>query len=265
MQNEEKLNTTNNISAPIGLDYFSGVSLYLQLFVNSQHLGQATGFVIENNNKKYLIANWHVVSGRDTITGKPLSKTGGLPDKINIAHHSSSDFGTWWFINEPLYDGEKQLWLEHPKSTESNRIDVVVLPLTRTEEKLAFVPLNLNLAKSDMVAHPAQTVSIIGYPLGLSADDKVLIPIWKTGHIASDVELNENFFLIDATTKSGMSGSPVIMRSSGGFQTKNGSWIMAMAGMRELFLGVYSGRIHELSEIGKVWKPKLIEEILNAR
>jgi hypothetical protein len=40
---------------------------------------------------------------------------------------------------------------------------------------------------------------------------------------------------------------------------------MAMAGMRELFLGVYSGRIHELSEIGKVWKPKLIEEILNAR
>ena len=40
--------------------------------------------------------------------------------------------------------------------------------------------------------------------------------------------------------------------------------MMAMAGSQTLFLGVYSGRIHDDSEIGMVWRPNLIEEILNA-
>jgi hypothetical protein len=88
-------------------------------------------------------------------------------------------------------------------------------------------------------------------------------PIWKTGHVASDIDLdwdNKPAFLIDATTKSGMSGSPVIAKRVSIYQTSNGNTI----GNAVKFLGVYSGR--EISdqgiEVGFVWKPRTITEIL---
>ena len=50
-------------------------------------------------------------------------------------------------------------------------------------------------------------ISIIGFPLGMSGPSRMAI--WKTGHIATepDVDYNgEPFFIIDATTRQGMSG-----------------------------------------------------------
>jgi hypothetical protein len=62
-------------------------------------------------------------------------------------------------------------------------------------------------------------------------------------------------FLIDATTRGGMSGSPVVLRIYGDYATIGGkSWTR--------FLGVYSGRIHDQTEIGRVWRPSVIKEIL---
>ena len=57
-----------------------------------------------------------------------------------------------------------------------------------------------------------------------------------------------------------MSGSPVILKAQGGYRTSDGR-----RPMRDMtkFLGVYSGRIHKDSEIGIVWKPLVIEEILS--
>jgi hypothetical protein len=85
------------------------------------------------------------------------------------------------------------------------------------------------------------TVSIIGYPYGLATAHAW--PIWKTGHIASDIDLDYDgrpAFLIDATARSGMSGSPVVHRTSGGFTTRSGDVIYS-TGVRPAtrFLGVY--------------------------
>jgi hypothetical protein len=70
------------------------------------------------------------------------------------------------------------------------------------------------LASIDILTMPALPVSVIGYPLGLSAGESW--PIWKTGHIASDLDIDSESgwpaFLIYATTRSGMSGTPVVLR-----------------------------------------------------
>ena len=129
-------------------------------------------------------------------------------------------------------------------------------------DKVAIYPLDLELAYTDMVMAPALPVSVIGYPLGLTSGD--YLPIWKTGHIASDPDIDfqqgSPAFLIDATTKGGMSGSPVVMRLTN-FLTKSGLYRMD-TDMSTRFLGIYSGRIQELSDIGKVWRPFVIKEIL---
>jgi hypothetical protein len=114
-----------------------------------------------------------------------------------------------------------------------------------------------------MIPVVAMPVSIIGFPLGLTGPG--VFPIWKTGHIASDPDLDYGgtpSFLIDATTRGGMSGSPVVLRLTGGFEMRKGGFILAGSGISTLFLGVYSGRLNDQSEIGKVWKPQLVSEIL---
>lgn len=107
-------------------------------------------------------------------------------------------------------------------------------------------------------------VSIIGFPFGQPSAGN--LPIWKSGTIASEFYLNlENgapCFLIDATTRHGMSGAPVLKIAQGNYLTESRrNPVISRQCIR--FLGVYSAQSEE-SEIGYVWKPEVIEEILSA-
>lgn len=242
------------------VDPLSARSLYLILAYGEEILGTATGFVVEKDKKFYLITNWHVISGRNPESNLILAPSGKTPNRILIWHHGKT-LGTWILKKEDLYDesGEKR-WKEHAKG---KKIDLVALPLTGISDDIQIYSFDLALTKTDMVPQVAMPVSIIGFPLGFSGPGR--FPIWKTGHIASEPELdynNEPLFLIDATTRGGMSGSPVVLRLSGGYKMKSGGSIIGSSGTATLFLGVYSGRISDDAEIGRVWRPYLIEEIL---
>lgn len=129
---------------------------------------------------------------------------------------------------------------------------------------IKIYPFDFSLANTDIVPTVAMPISIIGFPLGFSGPGR--LPIWKTGHIASDPDLDYNkepLFLIDATTRGGMSGSPVVLRLSGGYKTRSGNSVMSSSRKATLFLGIYSGKLPGDSEIGRVWRPYLIEEIIS--
>jgi len=241
------------------IDPLSTSSLFLELRVRDNPLSNATGFIVKNGDLSYLITNWHVLSGRSSQSNQINSPTGAVPDSVRIAHHGTM-LGTWTFVDEPiLNDDGHPLWVEHPRGRE---IDVVALPITQVPDQITLHPFDLSLSDTDMIPQVAMPVSIIGFPLGLAVAGA--FPIWKTGHIASDPDIDYQgipAFIIDATTRGGMSGSPVVLRMSGGFLTREGHMIMA-SGPRTRFLGVYSGRIHIDSEIGIVWRPFLIQEIL---
>ncbi len=124
-------------------------------------------------------------------------------------HHSTQRLGLWVLTAERLFqdDGEPR-WIEHPQG---RNIDVVALPIS-ANPNITIYPFDLALADEDIRPAPALPVSIIGYPFGLATAGAW--PIWKTGHIASDPDLDYDgrpAFLIDATTRGGMSGSPVIL------------------------------------------------------
>lgn len=244
----------------IYIDPLSTTSLLLEIIVNNNCISKATGFVINRGGTDFLITNWHVVSGKNSDNGQLLSDTGAIPDSLAIIHHARARLGSWYRAIEPLYDEEgNPRWHEHP---DGSRIDVVALPLQNTPPELVTYPFDLNLADVDLVPQPAMPISIIGYPFGLSTAGAW--PIWKTGHIASDPDLDYDgrpAFLIDATTRGGMSGSPVIVRMTGGYKDKKGTYIIS-SGITTKFLGVYSGRIHGQAEIGRVWRPRVLNEIL---
>ena len=244
----------------IVIDPLSVTSLFLELLARGNRLSTATGFVVQHSGTRFLVTNLHVLAGRQPETNSVLSPTGALPDHVRIAHHTDT-LGTWVFQSEPILDDEERpLWVEHPSGSQ---VDIAALQLREEDERIRFYELDLSLADTDMVPQVAMPVSIIGFPLGLTSAGA--FPIWKTGHIASDPDIDYQgrpAFLIDATTRGGMSGSPVVLRMQGGYSTRDGRMIMAQSRPATRFLGIYSGRIHGESEIGLVWRPNLLTEIL---
>lgn len=241
----------------INIDHLSLVPLFVQGYRGERALLSGTGFAVQKAGTPYLVTNWHVITGRDPATNRLATQTGEAPDTIAIWHHIKGRLGTWGRRFVPLVGVTGSLaWREHPRG---KSIDVIALPLTVDEETQLY-PIDLNLANTDLILTPSEPVSIIGFPFGLSSAGR--FPIWKTGHVASDIDLDYDglpVFLIDATTKPGMSGAPVIARRIGMRNTSTG---LSIGGEANRFLGIYSGRIHAEADVGMVWKPEVLDELI---
>lgn len=251
-----------------------------------QRLVIATGFFVGHEKEGEgsfvsLVTNRHVVLGPGMGEGNrsvgdslefELRLSGGDPNRVQPATY-------------PLYTttGEPT-WLV---SSKYPRADVAVVPLPLGGLKFDVPPfcLGLNWVQYDIMPYPGEPVSVVGYPLGWR--DKVnRLPVWKTGHIASEPDQDfdgQPRFLVDITGRKGMSGSPVLAGHKGLYYSKAG--LPKMAGSGAL-LGVYASnalRFDDVApalseettpaaggreadsdrpELGFVWKSSLLEEIV---
>ncbi len=251
-------------------DTLSLIPLHVETYFNNkaeknyteEKLADATAFVYQKDSKNYLITNWHVLTGRNPETGQPTSKNCGIPNIIKIWFHSGKKGFSWMRHSLPIvnWENDKPCWIEHPKGSQ---MDVAALPLNDLIFKnYPLDPLMFNM-KLDVI--PSDAVSILGFPFGMTSTKIGQLPIWKTGHIASDVEENyegKPLFLIDATARPGMSGSPVIARKKE-FLSEDKRILITLQNS-DRFLGVFSGGISKEydTEIGMVWKPEVIDQIL---
>jgi hypothetical protein len=206
------------------VDPLSATSLYLTSKTNDAHLGTATGFIVARREKYYLITNRHVVSGGNSERDQVTQPEGTVPNQLMIWHHGK-ELGTRVSRTESLYlTNGLPRWIEH---TLSNKVDVVALQLQKIDAEIQLYPFDLSLADTDMAVGVSMAVSIIGFPLGLTGPEN--FPIWKTGHLASDPDIDfegKSLFLIDATTRGGMSGSPVVLRVYGSHLSQSGNQIL---------------------------------------
>ncbi len=255
----------------------SAQSLLLRLEGYGNDLGPATGFVARFRDQHFLVTKWHVLAGRRPDTGQPIhEKTGAVPDTVVIAHHVAGQPGRWRDVREPLYDDDNGAprWLEHPGL--GRKVDVVALPLTDTAETDLYA-YDLENLGSPVLWGVSSPLSIIGFPLGRSVGGlsgtgtgtATITPgfaVWLKGWVASEPDIDYEdlpLFLIDARTREGQSGSPVIFYDDGGgFVSFADGSVQGGTGKEVTRLvGVYSGRISEDSDIGRVWKLKAVLEV----
>jgi trypsin-like peptidase len=255
--------TEDNSAVAISVARPSVVSLLLQpRAAGGAALGTATGFVVERSGTRYLVTNWHVVSGRRPDTGAVLSASGEVPTELIVVHNVAGALGSWVTRVEPLYEpGGAPLWREH--ATHGRAVDVVALPLSQLAgvDIHAYDPWSAGLG---LAAGIASGVSIVGFPFGVTGGGAM--GIWVRGWIASEPASNYNdlpCFLVDSRTRPGQSGSPVIVFHSGGAVPMADGSTSIFAGAVEQFLGVYSGRINDQSDLGFVWKAVAIREIVD--
>lgn len=247
-------------------------SLYIEMYFDETLLSSGTAILVANNRESHcaLITNRHNVTGRNQDTGECLNKYAAVPNYIVIHFHknveSFEDIGKEWKeVKLPLYrDDGQPYWIEHPKLGE--RADIVALNLTWGDDIVKYpYYLESNLDNVNLVISPAESVSVIGFPFGLSSHGK--LPIWATGFMAQELSLitPENpVFLIDCRTRQGQSGSPVIaFRPSGYRHLKEGKVISTLSANKAWeFLGIYSGRVNSESDLGRVWHVSAIRELL---
>ena len=260
--------STKNIDTRI-IDDYSYSPLHIKMRIGEETIGTGTGFVYQKNDDLYLITNWHVASGRDRFSSKPLHSSSKTPEALRPMFWVKGKSHTWKAHDVPLVDRDgNPLWYQHPKN--GQKIDVAALPFT-CPQGLKVHPINKLPSTSNMVVEAGQDVFILGYPLNIRAGGA--LPVWKRGSIASEpiVDLDDlPLLLVDTATYTGMSGSPVIAKEVYHYRGLDGHLhIDHNASTHYLLVGVYSGRRKgldgELSQLGEVWKTQVIEEIIAAR
>lgn len=222
-------------------------------------LADATGFFCEFQGRTFLVTNWHVVAGRHYQTHRPLHRSRALPGKLVVHAHLASHVvpikapssSTSFQIS--LFDAAgRPCWLEHPLYGHS--VDVIAIEMD------SRIPRCSRLYRLDLEAELARDITlsvmdqafVTGYPLSASTTPNSL-PIYKSGTIASEPGVfdSEPRIYIDGKTKTGMSGSPVMVKGP----ASNGEKAPLS------LVGIYSGRDRQErtefeAELGIMWPYK---------
>lgn len=238
-------------------------SLFIEMHFGETKLSSGTGFIaITTRGMPVLVTNRHNVTGRNQISGQPISSHGGIPDRVIVWQNSFNGLGHWHRESYAILDSEgAPLWHEHPEL--GNAADVVALPI-KPGPLAKLYPYSLEEPSEEIRITPAEPINIIGFPFGLSSSGR--FAIWATGFVATEPDLDYDgkpMFLVDCRARPGQSGSPVVAVRSGTTMFKNGD-ISLGGGTIVDFLGIYSGRINEQSDLGMVWKRPTIRELVQA-
>ncbi|WP_223509622.1 serine protease [Rahnella sp. GSA61A] len=236
-----------------------------------------TGFLYSNEKQVlFLATNFHVITG---ISPNERGIKPVLGDEIEIQIRDNA--GKSHSKTLQLFSGDKKLWLEHPTDKLADVILIPLLPELFKDATPRFITKKTTI--QDVLIVPSSPVVMIGYPHGYH-DSVNNLPIWKTGSLASELEINfdgKKLLVVDISAFPGMSGSPAFYVTHNGYLTKGGDMIMGV-GMSVHFLGIYasmqmlnddlyleqveSGTGYKVShkeslQLGHVWKSSLIEEI----
>jgi hypothetical protein len=226
----------------------------LEPLFNDMKLGDATGFFVfgnlDNRPNFWLVTNWHVLSGRNADDPMCILHSQlALPNRLRLSlmlKPDQSEYesrpGQVLFQEQvvELYDADgRAMWYQHPQR---NDRDVAVLNYAPHFQRFNISGVNELAAQGDMAIQIGGTVFILGYPLGFSHFANT--PIWKKGSIASEPNLetpdSKTRVVIDATTRQGMSGAPVIMRERTHYLAEDGQIKTHVNATR--WIGVYASR-----------------------
>jgi len=266
----------------MAIEHLSMITTPVILLKGDKMVSQGTGFYYELKDSSqstilFLVTNYHVLTGYSPKESKP-------PKGDNIIFYLHNDIknpGDVKQIKFPLFTKNgKHIWLS---SKEFPQADVAIIPLAASlYDGVKVFVISEDWAKSDIKVRPTSTITLIGYPYGYY-DKKNWLPVWKTGSIASEPDVDfegKPLFLVDISAFPGMSGSPAFAIAYGAYETIAGP---TTVGHVQKFLGIYASMqmlkeekyleeiisesklgfvVNESLELAHIWKASLIIKII---
>jgi hypothetical protein len=259
----------------------------LELFFHDVPLGYGTGFLYQFGQYVTLVTNWHVLAGRNPLNGAYSENTQYVPNlvkfNLNIENQEGSSVTPRYIELELIKNGDP-IWIETEilPSNGGEMPDVAAIILNDQLEDFADIGSRIVAMSSIAIASRGEDgefvlkfpypkvgsdVFIVGFPNGLVTQG--VLPIWKRGSVATEPlhpVLGKPVFLIDATTRSGMSGSPIIYFGKE-VTDEDGTPLSANAPDDTMWLmGIYAGRNGVSQEeysmaLGRGWRREVIDQL----
>ena len=254
------------------IDRISICSVMLKMCFGDQVLAKGTGWFWRLSDGIALVTAWHNLSGLHHTVRKPLSRLGGIPDRVRY-HYIATSPQTFQNAEIPLYlDDEltQPRWFVHPVC--GSYFDMAFIRINIEGAEIACV--NDTVSIPPAAVRPGYDVFAIGFPQGVQLIS--VLPVWKRGSIASHpdvpVEGHPKFY-IDMAGRGGLSGAPVYRMQQGLIVDPTANGHSISIGNRTEFLGLYSGRAvdqlppdarsGESTDLGFVWRYDIVLEMLN--
>lgn len=177
-------------------------------FTNEQPLTNASGFFFARDERLFLITSRHVL--RDDVSEH-------YPDTILIElHNDQEDVARSIDFSIPLYDQGRSIWRQGEDA--AGDIDVAAIEIDRhaLPADAAYRSFTLDQLVGTRDIEVGTSLLIVGFPLGFH-DTLHHLPVARHAIVASCFDLRfqgEGYFLTDGRTHRGMSGAPVVTRSS---------------------------------------------------
>ena len=199
-------------------------------FDGKRGLTNASGFFFQRGERLFVVTSRHV------MIDEPSKH---FPDRIEIELHlDQENLASSTGFSMPLYRDGKSLWRQGKDA--AGEIDVALLEIERealpkTALYRAFTPCHLH--QPEQQVEVGTSLLVVGFPLNFH-DTLHHMPVARHAVNASSFGLRfggEGYFLTDARTHRGTSGSPVVMRMSGP-QAEHGDLPWRL-------LGVHSARL----------------------
>ncbi|MEZ5318185.1 MAG: trypsin-like peptidase domain-containing protein [Vicinamibacterales bacterium] len=209
------------------------------LLRDSQALSQGTGFLFASTTPDDEIATVFLVTNRHVVTGQPVLGAPTARDRIRIILHREPERPEdVQAVEFALYDAQgTPLWIASDRYPGA---DVVLVPLPRAAyEHLRLFVFTEAHTRGDIRIRPTSGATLLGYPYGFY-DTTHFLPVWKTGHIASEPDVDfegQPVFLVDVSAFPGMSGAPVLAVANGIYESTDG--VMRSGRVLKL-LGIFS-------------------------
>lgn len=246
-------------------------SVMLEMYFGDQLLAKGTGWFWRLSDGVALVTAWHNLSGLHHTLRKPLSRYGGVPDRVRYRYMARSP-QTFQDAELPLYldeDRTQPRWFVHP--TCGSYLDMAFLGLQMAGGDVACVNDTILMMRTS--GRPGYDVFAVGYPQGVRMVG--VLPVWKRGSIASDPDIPVEGlpkFYVDMAGRGGLSGAPVYHVQQGVVVNETATGKSIGVGDQVAFLGLYSGRAadqlppeaksEESTDLGFVWQAKFVEEML---
>lgn len=265
---------TAQARAQVTVEAASLMTTPVYLFDDTRQVSQGTGFFYGVKNAAgvidtvFLVTNYHVVTGHSPGTSLP-----GKGDKVVFyLHLDKDDPAKVRQVALPLYsEAGEPLWQQ---STDHPAADVILLPMPQAAyANIAMYVFVEDHTRTDIRIRPTSGATLLGYPYGFS-DTTNRLPVWKTGHVASEPQVDfqgNPAFLVDVSAFPGMSGAPVLAVANGVYEDERE--VMRTGRVLRL-LGVFSampvirsqtpGQADTSLQLGYVWKAALIAELARA-
>ena len=187
----------------------------INTFEHERGLTHASGFFFQRDERLYLVTSRHV------LVDEPSKH---FPNRIEIELHTrEDDLGKSVGFSVLLYEDGKSQW--HQGKDTAGEIDIALLPLDRAALPKdavirAFTPAHIQPAAGTVEV--GTSVLIVGFPLGFH-DTLHHLPVVRQAVVASAFGMRfqgQGYFLTDARTHRGTSGSPVVLRNQTGAHDK---------------------------------------------